>query len=100
MQQQQEQPTPSAFDSAAWKAQRGVSPVDNKRVQMVSALQSAVQVGMKRSEVIALLGEPDSSDAASGADKYRLGLAMGPDEQFYEIRYEADVVKSAALGQF
>lgn len=88
------------FDSGTWKAQRGVEAPDNKRIHMVSALQTVVQKGMPRSEVIRLLGEPDSRDIEDDSDKYFLGLPMGPDEQYYEIGYRDGVVATLYLGQF
>lgn len=88
------------FDSATWKAQRGVSTKENQRIQMAPALRSRIKAGMSRAEVIQLLGEPDSRDAQTGTEKYLLGLPMGPDEQYYEIQYQNGVVSSARLGQF
>lgn len=88
------------FDSATWKAQRGISAKENQRIHMAPALQSQIKAGMSRAEVIQLLGEPDAREAQTGAEKYLLGLPMGPDEQYYEIRYQNGVVSSARLGQF
>ena len=87
------------FDSAQWKSQRGVAALDNKRGGMVDKLEANVRVGMSRAEVVALLGEPDSGKE-TGVEKYMLGLAMGPDEQYYEIRYSEGKVESLRLGQF
>lgn len=87
------------FDSTTWKAQRGASALDNKRGGMVSELERSVRVGMTRAEVIALLGEPDMGQQTE-SEKYLLGLAFGPDEQYYEIRYREGKVESLRLGQF
>src|SRR3990167_10127002 len=89
-----------SFDSNTWKAQRGVSAKDNKRIDMVPTLEANVRVGMPRADVIALLGEPDSRNRETDADRYFLGLPLGPDEQYYEIRYSNGVVSTLRLGQF
>jgi hypothetical protein len=88
------------FDSDTWKAQRGVSARDNKRIDMVPTLEANVRAGMTRTEVIGLLGEPDSRNSETDTDRYFLGLPLGPDEQYYEIRYLNGVVSSLRLGQF
>lgn len=88
------------FDSETWKAQRGAEATANKRVHMVSELEAAVHVGMPRAEVIRLLGEPDSRRVEKDTDLYFLGLSMGPDEQYYEIRYEDGKIALMRLGQF
>jgi hypothetical protein len=78
----------SQFDSDAWKSQRGVSPQENGRGTMVPALEKVLHPGMRRDEVVDLLGEPDFSDANRATDTYELGLAgYGVDEEYYEIRY-------------
>lgn len=92
-------PTDS-FDSTTWKAQRGVSAKDNKRITMVPTLEARIRVGMARDEVIQVLGEPDSRNLDTSADRYFLGLSMGPDQQYYEIRYQNGVVSTMRLGQF
>lgn len=89
-----------SFDANTWKAQRGVSAKDNKRIDMVPKLEASVRVGMPRADVIALLGEPDSHNRETDADRYFLGLPLGPDEQYYEIRYLNGVVSTLRLGQF
>lgn len=92
--------TTSNFDSDAWKSQRGVGAKKNQRGPMVSSVEKAVQTGMSREEVIRLLGEPDSSDAASATDVYELGVARyGIDEEFYEIRYQDGKVASHRWGR-
>lgn len=88
------------FDAPTWKAQRGASAVDNKRSGMVASLETAVHVGMPRAEVIQLLGEPDARQSNAETDVYMLGLAMGPDEQYYEIRYTDGKVAALRLGQY
>lgn len=90
----------NSFDSETWKAQRGVSALDNKRSGMVATLEGAVRVGMARADVIQVLGEPDSRRSATDTDVYMLGLAMGPDEQYYEVRYKDGKVVSLQVGQF
>ncbi len=88
------------FDSTAWKSQRGVSAKENQRGPMVSSVEKAVQTGMSRDEVIRLLGEADSSDAASATDIYELGVARyGIDEEFYEIKYQDEKVASHRWGR-
>lgn len=83
------------FDSAAWKSQRGAKPLDNQRGSMVPALAKLVAEGMSREDVIGVLGEPDSSNAATGVDIYELGVSdAGIDEEYYEIRYQDGRVAS------
>lgn len=88
------------FDSDTWKAQRGVSAKDNKRIDMVPKLKASVRAGMPRADVIGLLGEPDSRNRETDADRYFLGLPFGPDEQYCEIRCLNGVVSTLRLGQF
>jgi hypothetical protein len=92
-------PTDS-FDSNTWKSQRGASAKDNKRITMVPTLEARIRVGMSREEVVQILGEPDARDQQANADKYFLGLSMGPDQQYYEIRYQNSAVATMRLGQF
>jgi hypothetical protein len=76
------------FDSDTWKAQRGVDAGENRRGTMVDALERAVRVGMPRDQVVALLGEPDARDAATGVETYELGVSpVGVDEEVYEMTY-------------
>ena len=83
------------FDSAAWKSQRGAKPLDNQRGAMVPALANLISEGMPRADVIGVLGEPDSSDAAKGVDVYELGVSdAGIDEEYYEVRYQDGRVAS------
>lgn len=85
----------SAFDSDAWKSQRGAAPLDNGRGAMVEGVQAAVAEGMARDEVVALLGEPDSRDPATGTETYELGVsAVGVDEEYFEVRYRDGRVAS------
>ncbi len=85
----------NSFDSETWKAQRGVRGQDNKRIYMEEALEKAVRVGMSKSEVIRLLGEPDSYRTDVDADLYEIGVSpYGIDEEYYEIRYENGTVAS------
>jgi hypothetical protein len=92
--------TTSNFDSDAWKSQRGAIAQQNQRGPMVASVEKAVQTGMSRDEVIRLLGEPDSSDAASTTDVYELGVARyGIDEEFYEIKYQDGKVASHRWGR-
>ncbi len=89
-----------SFDSDTWKAQRGASATANKRGSMGAALEAAVRVGMPRADVIRLLGEPDLRDTETNSDQYMVGLATGPDEQYYEIQYKDGNVASVRFGQF
>lgn len=60
---------------------------------MVAALEQAVRTGMPRSDVIALLGEPDSRDADT--DTYELGVSpLGIDAEVYTVTYHAGRVAS------
>lgn len=92
--------TTTQFDSSAWKSQRGVGAQQNQRGTMVASVEKAVQAGMSRGDVIALLGEPDSSDAATATDTYELGVAQyGIDEEFYEIIYQDGKVATHRWGR-
>jgi outer membrane protein assembly factor BamE (lipoprotein component of BamABCDE complex) len=83
------------FDAETWKAQRGAAADQNRRGTMVEALEQAVRVGMRRNEVIALLGEPDASDAQTQTDTYELGVSpLGIDEEYYQIAYRDGMVAS------
>lgn len=91
----QTQENNNGFDSASWKAQRGANPADNSRGQMLTAVEKRLQPGMDRSEVTALLGEPDLQDAASGSDIYELGRAeFGIDEEYLELQYAEGKLQS------
>lgn len=88
------------FDSDAWKSQRGVAALDNRRGAMVASLEGVVREGMPRADVLAALGEPDTRDAGSGVDVYELGVSgVGVDEEYYEIRYQDDRVASHRWGR-
>lgn len=92
--------TTSHFDTAAWKSQRGVAAQQNQRGPMLASAENAVQAGMSRDEVIALLGEPDIRDAAAATDLYELGVARyGIDEEFFEITYQDGKVASHRWGR-
>lgn len=83
------------FDAETWKAQRGAAAGENQRGTMVDALEQAIHVGMARNEVIALLGEPDATDADTQTDTYELGVSpVGIDEEVYQIAYRDGVVAS------
>lgn len=93
------QTTPQ-FDSATWKSQRGADAQNNRRGSMVAAVEKAVDTGMSRDQVIALLGEPDSTDAATSTDLYELGVAQyGIDEEFYQVQYQDGKVASHRWGR-
>lgn len=92
--------TTSSFDSASWKSQRGADAQHNRRGTMVAALEKSIAVGMPREQVLALLGEPDSTDAATSTDMYELGVAQyGVDEEFYQIQYQDGKVASHRWGR-
>lgn len=78
------------FDRGAWSAARGLLPAKNPRGGMVAAARAAgLVVGANREEVHALLGTPDSGDAAS--EIWDLGLAAyAPDEGLLIVRYDGD----------
>lgn len=89
-------PQTATFDPDAWKSQRGAAPQDNRRGAMVEGLKTAVRDGMPREEVVALLGEPDSRNAATGVEVYELGVsAVGVDEEYFEVRYQDGRVASS-----
>lgn len=93
------QQTP-AFDSDAWKSQRGVDTADNRRNAMVGSLEKILHTGMSRDDVVRLLGEPDIVDETAATEIYELGAArFGIDEEFYEIRYEHGRIVSHRWGR-
>ncbi len=85
------------FDSAAWRAQRGSTAIDNPRSGLVAALErQRLREGMPRDEVRRLLGEPDLSEG--GADVYLLGASpVGVDLETYRIDYRQDRVSSYGI---
>lgn len=88
------------FDSATWKSQRGVAGTDNRRGPLVEALATAIRSGMTRDEVHGVLGEPDSTRAASSIDVYELGRTpYGVDEEYYEVRYRDGRVDTHGMGR-
>lgn len=90
----------SSFDSDAWKSQRGAAATDNRRGSMIASVEKVLHAGMTRDQVVALLGEPDISDAEAGTDVYELGLAgYGVDEEYYEIRYRDGKLESHRMGR-
>lgn len=92
--------TTTQFDSSTWKSQRGVGAQQNQRGTMVASVEKAIRAGMSRDGVIGLLGEPDSSDAATSTDTYELGVAKyGVDEEFYEIVYQDGKVATHRWGR-
>lgn len=92
--------TTGSFDSASWKSQRGAEAQQNRRGTMVAALEKSIAVGMPRAQVLDLLGEPDSTDAAGSTDIYELGAAQyGIDEEFYQIRYQDGKVAAHRWGR-
>ena len=76
------------FDSTRWKAQRGVGPKENTRASLLPVLTQVLQPGMTRAQIHELLGLPEGQSESS--DTYHLGIApYGIDQEFYEIRYDA-----------
>jgi len=77
------------FDPARWQAQRNSEAHDNPRGAMVSDLMQRLHPGMTRSEVLALLGEPETQDGARFT--YALGAsAYGIDYEFFVIEFDGD----------
>ncbi len=77
-----------SFDAALWRAQYGNTVRDNPRSSLVVALErDHLRVGMARSQVIALLGEPERR--TTRRDQYNLGVApYGIDYEYYVIDYD------------
>lgn len=89
---------PSGFDSAAWKAQRGVPYEKNSRNAMVVAARDRLHVGMTRDEVVALLGEPDSRKQDGAVEVYAVGTSgLAIDAQFLELTYRDGRLVSSAI---
>ncbi|MCL1551866.1 hypothetical protein [Xanthomonas nasturtii] len=83
--------TTQDFDAAMWKSQRGVDFEDNKRIYMVGALKQVIHVGMRREDVIALLGPPDytKESETTSTDAYYLGISpFAADTEKYTIQYQ------------
>jgi hypothetical protein len=76
-----------AFDAEAWKALRGSDLIDNPRAGMIAALETRLTPGTRRSDVLSLLGEPESRDA----DRFIYDIGVGP----YGIDYEYLVIEFA-----
>jgi hypothetical protein len=90
------------FDSTAWKAQRGVDFDKNQRIHMLGAMQKELHAGMRRQDVISMLGEPDYSeqDGDASLDVYYTGIPeLSIDTQQYEIRYEGGKITSHHTSQ-
>ncbi|MEA5125418.1 hypothetical protein [Xanthomonas floridensis] len=83
--------TTQDFDATVWKSQRGVGLEENKRIYMVGALKQAIHVGMRRDDVISLLGPPDYTriGETTSRDVYYLGVSpYAVDTQKYDIEYK------------
>lgn len=76
------------FDSAAWKAQRGVDETEMTRVGMVPRLENVLRPGMSREKVLERLGPPDESTSDGSVDTYLLGIGFSPDPQYYRLTYK------------
>ncbi len=78
-----------AFDAELWQAQRGKDERHNPRGGMVvDLLQTHLRVGMSRTEVRRLLGEPDQRHGSS--DVYELGVSpYGIDFEYLLIDYDS-----------
>lgn len=93
--------TSSRFDSALWKAQRGVSDDANRRSVMVEEAQALLRPGMTRGEVTQLLGEPDGSDKDHSADLYALGYhGFGIDQMSFEVFYQGGKLVRTKITQY
>lgn len=77
-----------SFDASLWRAQHGSTERDNPRSGLVVALErDHLRAGMARSEVIALLGQPERQTARR--DQYALGVSpYGIDYEYYVIDYD------------
>lgn len=83
--------TTQDFDSTAWKSQRGVAFEDNTRIYMTGALKQVIHVGMRRDDVIVLLGPPDymKESETTSTDAYYLGISpYAADTEKYIIQYQ------------
>ncbi|MCC4608635.1 hypothetical protein [Xanthomonas sp. CFBP 7698] len=83
--------TTQDFDATVWKSQRGVGLEENKRIYMTEALEQVIHVGMRREDVIALLGQPDYTEKGetTSTDAYYLGISpFAGDTQEYDIQYQ------------
>lgn len=78
------------FDQQKWKAEKGNTSHKNPRIGMVSDAEKVLRLGMKRDEVIQLLGEPDRDQ--TNTLEYDIGASP------YGIDYELFVLEFDALG--
>lgn len=78
-----------SFDTARWATGRGIADADNPRVAMVAdAMRAGVKPGATRTQVRALLGEPDGAGPAG--DVWFLGRStVAPDFQSLHVDYDA-----------
>jgi hypothetical protein len=85
------------FDAALWRAQKGSTALHNPRARMLVLLErDLLRVGMPKTEVRTLLGEPDS--AHGNVDVYRVGVsAHGIDRESYVIEYANERVRQMRL---
>ncbi len=79
----------TGFDDELWRAQHKNTSHKNPRIGMVSALDTVLEKGMTRDEVMALLGPPEAK--ADGRDLYSLGASpYGIDFEQLAVEYDAD----------
>lgn len=79
------------FDTHAWKSQRGIDFEKNQRIHMMEAVKGVIHVGMRREDVLTLLGPPDYSEDGTNTstDVYYLGISpYAGDTQEYDIQYK------------
>jgi outer membrane protein assembly factor BamE (lipoprotein component of BamABCDE complex) len=93
-----------AFDAAKWRAAAGEDTTERTtRGQMAQALlEKVLFVGQARSEVVALLGEPNQrSDGHGDAFVYYLGRGQSllPSIEFLVVRFEHDRVTKIHIAQ-
>lgn len=93
---------PLPFDAAAWQNNPATFSHDSMRLRMVDdLLASHPLVGRTRSQVVALLGEPDDVGWRNPDMVYQLGLERGPfaiDSEWLQLHLDkSDVVLDARL---
>ncbi|MGN0126862.1 outer membrane protein assembly factor BamE domain-containing protein [Glutamicibacter soli] len=77
------------FDREAWRAEGEKSLEQTKRWAMAAAVLRQITPGMTRDQVIAELGQPDSSKphGSGSTDVYYLGL---PDQSMHLVQFDLE----------
>jgi hypothetical protein len=82
--------TAGGFNSDQWKAQYSSRARDNPRAGMVTELEGQLRPGMTRTEVVALLGEPETEEEPARY-VYALGMSrFGLDYEYFIVEFDRE----------